>query len=117
MTANASPRSLAFIWATVLVSPFAWGASLVSMFWLTHPVCQGLSRLPLVLTGAGCTIAALAASGVARRALKRLSGGSIEHANEVLAFLLCLARWSGLVFALVIALSLVPTAILTPCTL
>ncbi len=115
MTANGGHRFLVFIWAMVLASPLAWAASLVSMFWLTHPVCQGLSRSSLILTGFGCALVALTASSAAGRALRCSPGQWAEDGQEVAVLLLQLARWSGLIFALVIVLSLVPTALLTPC--
>lgn len=115
MTPNPGQRLLLFIWTTVLASPLAWGASLVSMFWLTHPVCQGLARASLILTGAGCALVALAASAAAGRAQTRYLRNSVAQPDEVAMFLLRLARWSGLIFTLVIMLSLVPTAVLTPC--
>ena len=115
MTSKVGPRVLVFIWLAVLASPIAWAASLVTMFWLTHPVCQGLSRSVLTLSGTGCVVVALAGTLAAGRALKRGSARAAEDSEDVLVFLLRLALWSGLVFALVITLSLVPTALLTPC--
>ncbi len=114
MTSRIAPRILVFIWLAVLASPIAWGASLVTMFWLTHPVCQGLSRS--VLTGVGmlCALLALAGAIAAGRGLRRASGLRADD-EEVGRFLLRLAMWGGLIFTLVIVLSLVPTALLTPC--
>lgn len=115
MTARTAARVLVFIWVAVLASPLAWATSLVMMFWLTHPVCQGLSRSVLIASGSLCAVVALAGALAAVRALKRVPGAAVEDSSDVPVFLLRLALWSGLMFALVIALSLVPTALLTPC--
>ena len=115
MTARTAPRVLVFIWVTVLASPLAWATSLVTMFWLTHPVCQGLSRSVLITSGCLCALVALAGGLAAGRALKRVPSPSTDDSGDVPMFLLRLALWSGFMFALVIALSLVPTALLTPC--
>jgi hypothetical protein len=110
-----APRVLVFIWSTVLISPVAWGVSLASMFWLTHPVCQGLPRATLVLSGAACAVLALVGSGAAANALRRSPAFESEDSGDVPGFLLRLGLWGGLIFALVIGLSLVPAALLTPC--
>jgi hypothetical protein len=115
MASRSAPRVLVFIWLTVLGSPIAWAASLVTMFWLTHPVCQGLPRSALVASGVVCALVALAGAIAAGRALKRAPTRSAEDADDVAVFLLRLALWGGLMFALVITLSLVPTTLLTPC--
>ena len=115
MTALTAPRVLVFIWVTVLVSPLAWATSLVTMFWLTHPVCQGLPRSVLIVSGSLCALVAAASALAADRGLKRAPGRSTDDSGDVPVFLLRLARWGGWMFALVIALSLVPTALLKPC--
>jgi hypothetical protein len=107
MPAQIASRPLFRVWILVLAGPLAWGTSLVTMFWLTHPVCQGHSRSMLVLTGVACVAISLAATVFATRFASTL--------DEVSRFLARLAFWGGLVFSLVIALSLVPTALLTPC--
>jgi hypothetical protein len=115
MTSRIIPHVLVWVWLAVLASPIAWAASLVSMFWLTHPVCQGLSRSVLTLAGVGCALVAVGGALSARSALRRASACSAESSDDVCVFLLRLALWSSLIFALVIGLSLVPTALLTPC--
>ena len=115
MTVRTAPRVLALIWMAVLASPFAWAASLATMFWLTHPVCQGMSRSVLILSGSLCTVIALAGALGAARELKRAPRPPLEDSSDVPLFLLRMALWGGFMFALVIALSLVPTALLTPC--
>lgn len=115
MNAKAAPRVLLWIWLAVLASPIAWAVSLVTMFWLTHPVCQGLPRSVLTLTGATCLIVALAGSAAGWRALCRASPRSVENSGDVPVFLFRLAFWNGLIFALVILLSLIPGSMLTPC--
>ena len=115
MTLQTAPRGLLFIWLAVLASPIAWGASLIAMSWLTHPVCQGLPRSVLTLCGALCTLVALAAALAAFWRLQQARMRSADDLDDVGVFLLRLAMWGGLMFALVIALSLIPTALLTPC--
>jgi hypothetical protein len=107
MAAHGEPRPLFRVWALLLASPIAWGTSLVMMFWLTHPVCQGHSRSTLVLTGVACAAVSLSTSILATRFAGQL--------DEVSRFLARIALWGGLIFSLVIVLSLVPTAMLTPC--
>ena len=114
MTARTA-RILFFIWLSVLASPIAWGASLITMFWLTHPVCQGLPRAALTLVGMLGAFIALAAALAAGRGLKRAPARLAEDGDDVAVFLLSLAMWAGLLFALVIVLSLAGTALLTPC--
>jgi hypothetical protein len=115
MTSRIAPRILLFIWLMVLGSPLAWAVSLVTMFWLTHPVCQGLSRAVLAFSGGLCGLVALAGAIAAAQVLKRVPERTSEDSGDVPVFLLRLAMWGGLMFALVIALSLVPAGLLTPC--
>jgi hypothetical protein len=115
MMTQTAPRVLLLIWVAIVASPLAWSASLVTMFWLTHPVCQGLPRSVLIVSGGLCAVVALAGALAAARGLKRVPEAPIEDSGDVPLFLLRLALWSGFMFALVIALSLVPTALLTPC--
>jgi hypothetical protein len=68
----------------------------------------------LVLAGSLCAAVALAGALAAHSALKRVPSAPVEDSSDVPLFLLRLALWSGFMFALVIALSLVPTAQLTP---
>jgi hypothetical protein len=105
-------RSLVLVWTTVLLAPFAWSVSLVAMFWLTTPVCQGLAHSWLVAVGAVCVVLAIVGGVVAHRAAARWNGGVVEDPR---AFLFKLARGASAIFALVIALSIVPIALLTPC--
>ncbi len=115
MSIQTAPRGLFFIWLAVVASPIAWGASLIAMSWLTHPVCQGLSRSVLILSGTLCALVALGATLGAFWRLQQARVRSAEDLDGVAVFLLRLAMWEGLIFALVIALSLIPTALLTPC--
>jgi hypothetical protein len=115
---NSTSRVLLYIWLALLASPLAWGASLTAMFWLTHPVCQGgLPRLALVVTGVACAVVALLGSVLSAHWLKRAPSRPIEDSGDALVFLMRIGLWGGLIFALVIGLSLVPTALLTPCPL
>ena len=102
-----------WLWAGVLLGPIAWSVSLVSMFWLTHPVCQGAARGFLWATGAACALTAIAAGIGASLALAR-HGFPPERAGTA-PFLLRLAVGASAMFALVILLSMVPIAMLTPC--
>jgi hypothetical protein len=115
MDARRASRVLLLVWAIVLASPIAWAISLATMFWLTHPVCQGLSRSVLTLAGSACALVAFAAAILAERKLKDLPKRDAEDSAHVLVFLLRVAFWAGLIFGLVIVLSLIPTALLTPC--
>ena len=117
MSQPAANRILMFVWFTVLASPIAWGTSLVAMLWLTHPVCQGMSRSYLTLLGVACALVALCGALAAGRALHRTPARVVEDSGDTLSFLLRLAMWSGWMFALVIGFSLVPTALLSPCPL
>jgi hypothetical protein len=107
-------RFLWLIWIAVLLAPTAWAASLGSMFWLTDPVCQGASHGVIFATGGGCFVLALVSCGLARIGLRRELG---SEADDFRTFLLRLATWSSAIFALVIALSIVPVTLLTPCPL
>jgi F0F1-type ATP synthase membrane subunit c/vacuolar-type H+-ATPase subunit K len=106
------PRFLWLIWTSVLLAPLAWSASLVGMFWLTDPVCQGASRTMIVAIGGACVVLAIVSSLLAQRSLRRVAA---HESSDFRTFLLRLAVGSSAIFALVIALSLVPVAMLTPC--
>jgi hypothetical protein len=82
------------------------------MFWLTDPVCQGVTRAVIFATGGVCLALALVSWAFARRGLHRELG---SEADDFRTFLLRLATWSSAIFALVIALSIVPVTLLTPC--
>lgn len=113
MTARA--RALLIVWTVLLLAPIAWATSLGAMFWLTDPVCQGASRMWIVWTGVACLILALVSAAVAWTGARRWAhthdDENVEH------FLMVLAKGGGALFALVIALSLVPVAMLSPCPL
>jgi hypothetical protein len=106
------PRFLLLIWIAVLLAPSAWALSLGAMFWLTNPVCQGATRSVIFVTGGICLALALLSCVLARVGLRRELGG---EADDFRTFLLRLAMWSSAIFALVIALSIVPVTLLTPC--
>ncbi|HVY83290.1 MAG TPA: hypothetical protein VG994_20050 [Steroidobacteraceae bacterium] len=106
------PRFLWLIWSAVLLAPIAWSISLVVMFWLTDPVCQGASRTLIFAVGGACIVLAIVSGLLARGGLSRVPG---DEADDFRRFLLHLALWSSALFALVIALSIVPVALLTPC--
>ena len=108
------PRFLWLIWIAVLLAPTAWAVSLAAMFWLTNPVCQGARHGVIFTTGGACLLLALVSCGLALRGLRRQLGG---EADDFRTFLLRLAAWSSAIFALVIALSIVPVTMLTPCPL
>ncbi|HEU4626639.1 MAG TPA: hypothetical protein VFS52_17895 [Steroidobacteraceae bacterium] len=106
------PRFLWLIWSAVLLAPIAWSVSLVVMFWLTNPVCQGTSRTLIFAVGGACIVLAIVSGLLARRGLSKVPS---DDADDFRTFLLRLAAWSSALFALVIALSIVPVTLLTPC--
>ena len=112
---NVSTRRLTYIWIAVLGAPIAWAASLLLMSWLTRPVCAGVSQALLTGVGASCVALAIGAGllawGVARRGSESPAGSALE------SFLLRIAMWMSALFTLVIALSMAPIAVLTPCPL
>ena len=108
---TAAPRSLLVVWLAVMAGPIGWSVSLLVMFWLTHPVCQGSPRASIVGVGLFCIAIALIGGLLAWRQLKRAPA----QMDEISTFLCEIAVWSAAIFALVIALSLVPTGMLTPC--
>jgi hypothetical protein len=113
MSARYSSGEFALLWSVVLGSPLAWAVSLASMFWLTHPVCQGMTHGVIFAAGCSCTAVALAAGIIARHRLRRCADpGRLAGVDS---FLLNMAVGMSAIFALVIALSLVPLAMLTPC--
>lgn len=109
------PRTLLIVWVALLLGPVAWSASLGAMFWLTDPACQSGSRVSLVSTGILCLVLSIVAGilawGGARRYAHEGEGSQAER------FLLGMAKGASALFALVIALSLVPVAMLSPCPL
>jgi hypothetical protein len=105
------PRSLLVVWLAVMAGPVGWSVSLVVMFWLTHPVCQGRSRSSIFVVGALCIAIAAVGGLMAWRQSKRARSAR----DDVSLFLCEIAIWSAAIFALVIALSLVPAGLLTPC--
>jgi hypothetical protein len=106
------PRFLWLIWIAVLLAPTAWAFSLGAMFWLTDPVCKGVTRSVIFVTGGICLALAIVSCLLARHGLRRELGG---EADDFRTFLLRLAAWTSAIFALVIALSIVPVTLLTPC--
>jgi hypothetical protein len=106
-------RQMLFLWACVLLGPIAWSLSLVSMSWLTHPVCQGARHGVLWVTGGICAVLAIVASVSALIGLAR--AGFPPEGSGVAPFLLRMALGLSAIFALVILLSMVPIGILSPC--
>jgi hypothetical protein len=109
------PRVLWLVWVAVLLPPTAWAISLGAMFWLTDPACQGGSRVPIVATGVICTVLAIGAGLLARHGSRRY--GDAPESTHSGQFLLTMAKGMSAIFALVILLSLVPVAMLSPCPL
>jgi TRAP-type C4-dicarboxylate transport system permease small subunit len=81
------------------------------MFWLTHPVCQGWPRSSIVVVGLLCIAIAVVGGLLAWRQAKRARSAE----DDISGFLCEIALWSAAIFTLVIALSLVPAGLLTPC--
>jgi hypothetical protein len=113
MNESRDGRRLLLLWVAVLLGPIAWFVSLNSMFWLTHPVCQGYTRSWIFIAGGVCAALAIAAGLGAWRALARR--GFPPERSGVEPFMLRLAIGASAVFTLVILLSLVPGTLLTPC--
>jgi hypothetical protein len=103
-------RRYVLVWTVVLLGPLAWGASLTAMFWATHPVCQGASHGLIYGIGGACAVLTLSAGLLGWRSL---AVERAEHESE--HFLLQVGVGASALFALVIALSLVPISMLTPC--
>jgi hypothetical protein len=104
---------MVFLWAVALMAPIAWSVMLVSLFWLTHPVCQGSSRSVMWVTGGICALLAIAAGLFAGISLMR--AGSPPERAGVAPFMQRLAIGMSAIFSLVILVSLVPVLLLTPC--
>lgn len=108
------------LWLMVLLPPLAWSFNHVAILWMTHPVCQGASRGWIVQIGIVCFLLAAGAGVFAHRRLQRVARSSAAELDaswrgDFETFLLRLAMGSSPVFALVILLSMVPNALLTPC--
>ena len=101
------------LWSGVLLGPAAWSICLVSLFWLTHPVCQGGERSWLWSVAGTCLAIAVGASIVSVLALAR--AGFPPERTGIAPFMMRLAIGMGAIFSLVILLSMVPIAMLTPC--
>jgi ABC-type spermidine/putrescine transport system permease subunit II len=105
------PRALASLWIGVLSGPLAWSISLCSMFWLSREACiEGTARW-VVIVGTLCTIVTVAAGIHAAVGLRRFPR------NRLTRFMLGLAVNASAIFGLVIALSVAPVLLLTPCPL
>jgi hypothetical protein len=113
MSGTLQGRQIVLLWAGVLLGPIAWSISLPSMLWLTHPVCLGSGRGLLWGTGAVCALVAIGTCVVASLQLAR--HGFPHEGASVAAFMLRMAVGASAIFALVILLSMVPIAMLTPC--
>jgi len=104
-------RYMGLIWLVALAGPIAWFAGFFAMFWLTRPACESGSRVSMGWVGAVAAILAAAALLLAGRFVRR---APVAEAPS-LRFLSDLARWWNAIFLLVIALSLVPVFLLSPC--
>jgi hypothetical protein len=103
------------LWMGVLLGPAAWGISLATLFWLTHPVCQGGERSSLWTVGAVCLAMAVGACVVSGVSLAR--AGFPPERSGIAPFMMRMAVGLAAIFSLVILLSMVPIAMLTPCPL
>jgi hypothetical protein len=113
MLLTSRPRVLLLLWIALLGAPIAWGLSLNSMFWLTHPVCQGMSHRAILIAGVICALLSAGAGVLARLMLRR--AGDTQAMPGSGPFLLRMAEGASAIFTLVIVLSLVPLGLLTPC--
>jgi F0F1-type ATP synthase membrane subunit c/vacuolar-type H+-ATPase subunit K len=106
-------RVLVLIWVAMLLAPIAWGASLAAMFWLTDVACAAQTRMPVLVTGLICVALALGSGLLAVHGSHRYA--EMPEAPQSSRFLFAMAKGGSAIFALVIALSLVPVAMLSPC--
>jgi hypothetical protein len=113
MSERLSGTQMTMLWLAVLISPVAWSVSLAAMFWLVHPVCQGAGRGLLWVTGGVC--AALALIALVGSGAGLAKAGCPPERQGIAPFMLRLAACASAIFALVILLSMVPIALLTPC--
>jgi hypothetical protein len=113
MLPKTEPRVLFLLWIALLGAPTAWSLSLGTMFWLTHPVCQGMTHAAILIAGVICALLAAGCGVLAHYMLR----GACETAAmpDSGPFLLRMAMGASAIFTLVIVLSLVPLAMLTPC--
>jgi hypothetical protein len=113
MLMTSKARMLLFVWIAMLGAPVAWSLSLGTMFWLTHPVCQGMPHRAILIAGVICALLA-AGAGVLARFMLRYAGDTAAMPGSG-PFLLRMAVWASAIFTLVIVLSLVPLGMLSPC--
>jgi hypothetical protein len=113
MPLTSKPRVLLLVWSAILGAPLAWSLSLGTMFWLTHPVCQGMTHSAILIAGIICALLA-AGAGILACLMLRHAGNS-EAMPDSGPFLLRMAVGASAIFTLVIVLSLVPLGLLTPC--
>jgi hypothetical protein len=113
MLPKTKPRMLLLLWTALLGAPTAWSLSLGTMFWLTHPVCQGMTHAAILIAGIICALLAAGAGLLARHMLR--DAGETAAMPDSGPFLLRMAIGASAIFTLVIVLSLVPLAMLTPC--
>ena len=114
------PAFLLLLWTVVLLAPLAWAFSLNVMFPLTDLVCEdGRRSLPMIV-GAVCLVLALAAPVLGWYCVRRLREDSQQESESrdrvhTGHFMLVMGIGIGSLFALVIALSIVPIFFLSPC--
>jgi hypothetical protein len=113
MLSVTKPRVLLLLWVALLGAPLAWSLSLGTMFWLTHPVCRGMTHAAILIAGVICALLAVGAGVLARYLLH--GAGETAAMPDSGPFLLRMAMGASAIFTLVIVLSLVPLAMLTPC--
>jgi hypothetical protein len=115
MTEHLGGRDMLLLWTGVLLGPIAWSISLVALFWLTHPVCQGARHGLLWVTGGVCAVIGGVTLLGAWIALRRI--GHARESTGIAPFMVRMALAVSAIFTLVILLSVVPIGLLTPCPL
>lgn len=114
------PSFLLLLWTVVLLAPLAWTFSLNVMFPLTDLVCEnGRRSLPMIV-GLVCLVLAVAAPLLGWYSMTRLRDDPQQESESrdrvhTGRFMLVLGIGIGSLFALVIAMSIVPIFFLSPC--
>ncbi len=113
------PSFLVLLWTVVLLAPLAWTFSLNVMFPLTDLVCQdGRRWLPMTVGGI-CLLLAVGAPLLGWYSIGKLQDSreqrDAEDRIQTGRFMLVMGIGVGALFALVIAVSIVPIFFLSPC--
>jgi hypothetical protein len=108
-----APRTLVWLWTTLLLAPLAWASALGLTFSLTDETCISRSRGAMALVSVVSIVLAAAPLGIAWSWRRRVSPAS--PAGERMRFMLAIAAGGSAIFALVNLLAAVPILFLDPC--